>query len=178
MKLRDLVIETQIFELRVQIGEVLVESISDYLQTTLAQLRNGKERFVDSEGKPTEEATRLASILSGMKVLSIPNYRNAMTREDIGINPNSAKELSDLLAKIPRDGKLDKLTANVFSAIEKIAPSVYKKKLEEIISIHDADKASREKVINDIEAMSTNINKAYQKIKTVSQAQPAAQTAQ
>jgi hypothetical protein len=159
MKINDLIIESLVFEIRLTMREALSEAITDYFAQILAKLRRAEELSHD-------EVQRVSSLIAGIKVLSVPQYRQAMTRSDIGINPNSARELHDLLVKIPKDGKLDRLTDEVFQALSKIAPSIFKKELEEIEALNRAPKQEHEHQVNKLAALFAKIYQAFNKTKT------------
>lgn len=163
MKLRNLNEEIAIYELRKEISEVLAESISDYLATSLAQLKHEKDVDLD----------RLAEIVAGLKVLAKPEHRETMTKDDIGINPNSFKELFDLLKSVPKDGKNPpKLVNDVFTALKAVAPSLHKKTREELEVLKSGEKAERDQMINKLTAFFTKANQLFMKLKTRATAAP------
>lgn len=170
MKLRDLIIESMLFEVRLQFQEILGESITDYLGQIMVRLKKGDDLTDD-------ELEQVAALLAGMKVLSIPQYRQAMTKNDIGINPNSVTDLYNLLNKIPRDGKFDALTKQVFHALQTIAPSIFKKELTDIKELSGATREERDQVIAKLNSMFTKINQAFSKAKTATSSTTVAQSA-
>ena len=105
MKLRDLTNSTMLFELRRAVADVLSESIVEYLSMITAMLKNGKPEELFAKDNPKVDIEQLAAMITGLKVLSNPDYRKAITDEDIGFNPSSAKDFFHLLDSIPKDGK-------------------------------------------------------------------------
>ena len=156
MKLNQLTNEVALFELRTQIGFLLSESISDYLALTIAQLKNDKQVDLD----------QLSEYVAGLKILGNSDHRESLTKDDIGINPNSFKELFGLLDSINKDGKnIPKQTSEVFTALKVIAPSIFKKTRLELDVLDKGTKADKTKAINDLSVFSTKVNQLFYKIK-------------
>lgn len=158
MLIKDLVVESMIFELRIQVKEVLTEAINDYLSMQISKLKRGDDLS-------DEELSNLAAIIATMKVLSVPQYRQAITKNDIGMDPNSAKDLFDFLKNIPRDGKFSTLTTKVFTSLKAIAPSIFKQELEDISAMRGATKQDRDQIINKVSSIATKIDQTFNKIK-------------
>lgn len=161
MRLRDLVTESAIYELRQRCRELLAESVVDYLGVTLAALKHKKP----SEMKLDIE--HLASIVAGLKVLSNKEYRGAMTQDDVGINPSSAKELFKLFDDVAKDGNDPKNVADVFRALSKIAPNVFKKEAEALEALKSEDEATRKEAITKLDAFSTKVSQMFNKVKSM-----------
>ena len=156
MKLRQLTSEIALYELREQIGNLLAESISDYLALTVAKLKNDKPIDLD----------QLAEFISGLKVIGNPEHRESMTKADIGINPNDFKELFNTLNSITKDGKdVPRMTADVFVALKSITPSLFKKTRAELDVFENGTKAQKEQEIKKIQVFSTKVNQLFYKIK-------------
>jgi len=156
MKLRQLTTEIALFELREQIGNLLAESISDYLALTIALLKNDKPVNLD----------QLAEFISGLKIIGNSENRESMTKADIGINPNDFKELFNTLNSITKDGKnMPKMTADVFVALKSITPSLFKKARAELDVLETGTKAEKEQAIKKIQIFSTKVNQLFYKLK-------------
>ena len=156
MKLHQLSTEVALFEIRAQVGTLLSESISDYLATTLAQLKNDKQVDLD----------KLAEILSGLKILGKADYRESLTKDDLGINPNSFKELFQLLNSITKDVKdMPKMTAEVFTSLKSIAPSIFKKTRAELEILEKGTKSAKQQQIQQMQAFATKVNQMFYKLK-------------
>lgn len=80
-------------------NEVLLEDINRHLLTAVAMLKHRKP----GEEKSTKglDFDTLAMLITGLKIISKEDYRSAMTKDDVGINPNNFKELLDLLNQVP-----------------------------------------------------------------------------
>jgi len=169
MKIRDLNDETMLFELRRSVDEVLSESIIEYLSMINAQLKSKKREELFSGDKPLINLDQLASIVAGVKVLGNKTYRQAMTKDDIGINPNSSHQLLDLLDSIPKDGKgVPKLTDQVFYALKHVAPGVFKTEAEKLKLLSTKDDGARNRAISDFSAFVTKVSQLFNKVKTIS----------
>lgn len=156
MKLRNLSPQIALYELREKIGSLLAESISDYFALTTVKLKNEKEVDID----------QLAEIISGLKVIGNPDYRESMTKADIGINPNNVKELFNTLDSITKDGTgMPRQTVDVFVALKAITPSLYKKTRAELEVLEKGTKAQKTEEINKIQAFATKVNQLFYKLK-------------
>lgn len=156
MKLRNISTDIALFELRDQIGNLLAESISDYLSLTLALLKNDKSVDLD----------QLAEFITGLKVLGNSDHRDSLTKDDLGINPNSFKELFQTLSSITKDGKnMPRTTADVFTALKSITPSLFKKTRAELEILEKGTKGEKEQLIKKIQLFSTKINQLFYKLK-------------
>lgn len=157
MKLKHLLTEAAIVELRDVLSEALLESVTDYLATTTAMLKNGKQ--VDLE--------KLAIIITALQVFGKSDFRQSMTRDDIGINPNDFKQLYLVLNSITRDGKnLPKLTDEVLTAIKSVAPSLYKKNLSDLKSYESGSKSQQAEIAKKVTAFMMKANQMFYKIKS------------
>lgn len=169
MLLRDFVTESAIAELRVRVKDKLSESINDYMAVTIAQLKNKKPEELFKGSNPMINLENLASIIAGLKVISNREYRGAMTAKDIGINPNSAKELYKLLDDVAKDGKNPKDVEDVFRALKTMAPTMYKKEVEALEDLKSEDDAKRKEAITSLVTFATKIGQTFGKIKAAAQ---------
>lgn len=167
MKLRDLTNSTMLFELRRAVADVLSESIVEYLSMITAMLKNGKPEELFAKDNPKVDIEQLAAMITGLKVLSNPDYRKAITDEDIGFNPSSAKDFFHLLDSIPKDGKnVPKLTAKAFDALKALAPSLYQKEVDAAEELKDGDDDQRKAGIKRLDTLSTKVGQMFQLLKT------------
>ena len=166
MKLGMLNLNVMLFELRAQIGELLAESISDYLSLVVARLKSKTKEELFLPGAYKLDLDQLAEVIAGLKILSNAEHRETMTKDDIGINPNSYKDLYTLLKSVPRDGKnLPRLTGDVFTALKGIAPSIFKKTRQELEILETGSTGERKNLIDKISKFSTEINQMFYKVK-------------
>lgn len=179
MKLSDLIIESKLSELRAKIPTLLAESLSEYLAVTLSKLKNKKsdELFKD-EKNPLVDLDRLATYITGLKILGNSQYRSAITKDDIGINPGDVTELFKLLDTIPKEeSKIVKEVDDVFDALKSLSPAMFKKERERLDSLKDDESPEKEDVIKKLSAFSLKINQIFSKSKqaTVNQQKQLAQ---
>ena len=155
MKLSHLKTEAALVEARTLIGELLAESISDYLALTIAQLKNDKAINLD----------QFAEVIGGLRILGKEEHRETITKDDIGINPNSYKELFNLLNAIPRDGKLNHDISSVFTALKSIAPSIFKKTRLELETFEKGSRSEKQQLIQKLSAFMTKVNRFFYLVK-------------
>lgn len=155
MKLRQIKSELAIFEVRAQIGEALNESISEYLSSVIADLKNSKKVDLD----------QLACIISGLKIIGKEEYRDTLTADDIGINPNNFKDLYDVLSTVPKAGKLPRVPDEFFNSLRAISPSSYKKTRSELEVFEKGTGPQKKQVIGKLSEFASNVNHLYFKLK-------------
>lgn len=103
----------------------VVDSVDDFLSLTLAKLKNKKPEDNFKEGDANAiDLDHLAKIVVGLKILANPDHRAGITKRDIGINPNDAKDLFNLLDKVDKTGKDPEAVTVVFTALGKLAPDL------------------------------------------------------
>ncbi len=165
MKLRAFLTDTILEDIRGQLTP-LNESISDYLAVVLAKLKADKIDLFDGE-TPEVNPELLAGVIAGLKVLSTRSYRAAMTKDDIGINPNSAKEFYELVKTVTKDGKsIPKATLDVFKNLKSLAPSVYEKEMKKIKGFKDSEPSARKTFIQELDLFATKENQFFNRLKT------------
>lgn len=156
MKLRQLKTEIALFELREQIGLLLSESISDYLSSVIASLKNDEQVDLD----------QVAEIISGLRIIGDPDHRESMTKDDIGINPNNFKELFNTLNSVTRDRKnMPKMTGEVFTALKSISPSMFKKTKAELDVLETGTRAEKAQQIQKLKDFASDVNHLFYKLK-------------
>jgi len=164
MKLNDLNLEVALFEARVQVSQILSESIIDYFALVIARLRGKSE----AHGLDIDQ---LSDIIAGLKVLIDDDHREALTKTELGINPNSYREFLDLLKAIPKDGKsFPQKVHEVFAALKSIAPSLFKKTREELKALESGSKAEFHKAVDKISAFATLVNQMFHRINSLASA--------
>lgn len=169
MKLRELNTETTLFELRCEIKNKLSEAINKHLQTAAAQLSN---RGATDKSLKGIDIDQLASIIAGMKVLSKNEYRDAMTKDDIGINLRNSKEFFSMLDQIPDApaSELTGLSKEVINSLTHVAPSIKRAELVQLNKLISNDPAERKGAEAYLKAIALKIDGMYAKIKTLASA--------
>jgi hypothetical protein len=169
MKIRELVAESALFELRRAVTTKLSEAINKHLLSASAALSNRKDTDKDLKGVDVDQ---LASIITTMKVLSNAEYRDSMTKDDIGINPRNAKELFSFLDQIP-DNKSQELSGvpkEVVSAVTHLAPSIKSKEVERLKDLGSDDVDTRRAAEAYLKAFATKVDLSYNKVRAAAEA--------
>lgn len=166
MKIRDLVAESAAYEVRKLVEQKLLESVSKHLSSIAAALKARKDDNADMMGVDPEQ---LANIITGLKVIGKKEYRDVITKDDIGINPTNAKELFSLLDKVPdkAQAKLDKSSADIFRALSSLAQSLSKKDQEDIEMLGSDDEAKRRSAVNKLSSFASKVDQMYNQVKNV-----------
>ena len=167
MLLKEFVISSAIYETKNLIRDSLYESINDYLSMTSAQLKTKKPQDVFKEGDPKAvDLDHLALIVTGLKIISNPDYRAGITKRDVGVNVNDAKELFNLLNQVDKFGKDQPAIANVFKALCNLAKPALKKQREELEILKVGDDAQRKHTIQELDKLISKASQMFNKIKT------------
>jgi hypothetical protein len=170
MKLKEFIIESAIVSVKEHVRDHLLENVNEYLSAVFAKLNNKKPQDLFKLNDPNAiDLDHLASILTGLKVLAEPDYRVSLTKRDVGINPNDAKELFNLLNLIDRQGKDPDQIKNVFTALCKIAPGALKQQRQEIEILKTGDDAERKHEVQALQKFMIKISQMFGKIRTASQ---------
>lgn len=174
MLLHDLNQNALSFQIKSRIANsVLAESITDFFSITISRLKN---KPIDEvfHGREAVDLERLSKIITALKVLSNKDYREVITKDDIGINPNSAKELFTFLANVRKDGDSEKEVEYIFNALKLMAPSTYRKELEKLEKLKSRDRSERQEAIQSLEVLATKVSQMFQKLKGITTAAKAA----
>jgi|ERR1035437_478613 hypothetical protein len=168
MLLKEFVVQSAIFEARNYIRDNLIENVNDYLSLTLAKLNNKKPEDT-AKGKPDYiDLGHLAVIVTGLKILANPDYRTGLTKQDVGINPNDAKELFAVLNKVDKDGKDPEDVLNVFIALCKLAPAAAKKQRAELEIFQTGDDAERKHAAQELQRLIIKVGQMFNKLRASS----------
>lgn len=134
---------------------MLLEDASTMLKAAIKQAEGDKFQRIDLE--------QLADIITTLKLLTNADYRAAMTRDDVGIDPNNANELFDMLDRIPNDPSRDltKTTRDFVRSVALMSKSMRSKELDELKKIAKGDAVARK----DLAAFSTKITQALDRLR-------------
>jgi hypothetical protein len=169
MLLRDL---NPIYDIKAKlVSSMISESITDYFAVQLSKLKN-KPTDELFDGSDKFDIEQLAKVITALKVLSNKDYRSVMSREDIGIHPNSAKELFKFLDTVEKSGKNDRDTEMVFNALKQLAPSMYRKELEALEKLKNKDSTIKQEAVKKIEELAKRVNEMFKKLKELSSGAP------
>lgn len=168
MLLKEFVVQSALFEARKYVRDNLMENINDYLSLTVAKL-NGKKPEDVAKGKPDYiDLGHLAFIVTGLKILANPDYRTGLTKQDVGINPNDAKELFNLLNRVDKQGKDPSDVINVFIALCKLAPAALKKQRAELEIFQTGDDAERKHAAQELQKLISKVSQTFGKLRVAS----------
>jgi len=166
MKLTSFLTHTYLEDVRYEL-DPLNESISDYLAQVLAKLKSGEKVDLFDGETPEVDPELLGGVIAGLKVLATTSYRAAMTEDDIGMNPNKAKDFYDLVKTVTKDGKqIPKTTLEVFRKLKVLAPKVFEKEIKKIKGYKDSDAAAKKTFTQELEVFATKENQFFNKLKT------------
>lgn len=148
----------------------LAESVSEYLSSTMAILKNKKasDLFTTDGKPPLVDLELLGSIIASLKILGNKEYRQAMTKDDIGINPASMHEIFGLLDSVPRNGKnVPKDTLDTFKAINSIAPSLFKNEIQKLSAL-TSEGPDKEAVLRELGSFISKEHQLFNRLKSTS----------
>ena len=167
MKLKEFIIESALIETRTYIALELFENVNDYLALVLGKLKNKKTAELFKTGDPNAiDLDHLAMIIAGLKIIANPDYRAGLTKADIGMEPNDAKQLFNLLNQVDKQGKDPMEVANVFKAICKLAPNAVKKQRATLDLLKTGDDAERQHEVQELSKFQIKVGQVFGKIKT------------
>jgi hypothetical protein len=165
VKLTEVINESVATQVRGAVVEVLSESIVDFLGVTLAKLKHKHPEEVFSEHNPDKVSLEeLAKMITALKVISRKEYRSAITHEDVGINPNSAREVFKLLDDVKKDGKTEKNVSKVFDSLSGLAPSIYRKELQQLKQL-EIDGEEHDQAVTELEKFMLKVGQFFTKLK-------------
>lgn len=148
--------------------QYLVENVNDYLSTTLAKLSNKKPEDTARGAKNYIDLGHLAFIITGLKILANPDYRTGLTKSEVGINPNDAKELFDILNRVDRNGKDPADVINVFIALCKLAPAGLKRQRAELEIFQTGDESERRHAAQELQKFLLKVSQMFNKVRVAS----------
>lgn len=164
MKIRELIAESAMFELRRTVGAKLSEAINKHLLTAAVALGNRSDSDKSTKGIDIDQ---LASIIAAMKIIAKAEYREVMTKDDIGINPRNAKELFGVLDKIPDApaAELTGLSKEVINALVHLAPTLKKAEAEKLAGLTSSDPAERAEAVVYLKQFATKVDQSFTKVR-------------
>jgi hypothetical protein len=158
MLLRHLFLERYVQDFHTNLKTViLVEDAGLLLQTAAKALKQGAKLDIEA----------LADTITAIKLLTNKDYRQAMTKDDVGINVNSSKELARILDKVPSNAAVEqpKDVRDFMRAVASLGKSMRKTELEKLQAALDNTK-DREKAADELAEFATKLIAALKKLKT------------
>jgi hypothetical protein len=165
MKMRELLAEAMLVDLRALFESTLAEAINKRLLSAAAALSN---RSASDRGLKGIDLEQLASLIAAVKVLSKEDYRSTMTRDDIGINPNSAQELFNFFDSVPDNfkEKLNHLPQEVVASISYLAPKIKRAELEKLEQLESRDEDERREAEQYLKTFAAKLDLAFNKVRS------------
>jgi hypothetical protein len=163
MKIREIRHDIAGWDIKHRLNEELTESIDKHLSAISSALL---KRDADDTSLLSVNINQLADLITVLRVLSNTDYRDAITADDVGLNPRNASELYALLDQVPdsRSGKLQSHQAAIVSAIVKLAPSVRAKELAKLKLLQSEDQAEREAAVKYVQQLAEKAAAAFKKV--------------
>lgn len=143
---------------------MLMESILDYFGKVVAKVKN-------SDGVPEGlDLTQLAVMMTALKILGSDEYKDSITKDDVGIDAGDQKQLYTLLNAVKADVKQEPAVKKVIDAVVKLAPSELKRSVEEVNKLNSEDEGQRKEVSNKLAKFYTTLQAAMNKMRGASTA--------
>lgn len=157
-----------IFELRREVGNVLSESIVEYFSTVIAHLKSKEHHDLFNKEAPLIKLDQLASIIAGLRILADHELRSNLTQDDVRINPNSSRQLFNLLDSITKNGKgVPKLTLDVFKSLAEVFPRRFTEEKERLKALKSKNESERNKAISDLERLADKVGMMFNKVRSI-----------
>ena len=143
-------------------GLMIVEDASQMLHMLIPALKS------DSPKLSQIDIDELANIITTLKLLTNPNFRQSMTKADVGINPNDGPELLKILDLIPRDITADrpKQVKDFVRSVALLSKSQKTKEIEDLKLLFDKNPIVRQKAISELSKFIATIDQLINKLKT------------
>lgn len=156
MLIQELLIIGSSLELRNKFNDVLLEDVNKNLLSAVAAIKAKRPENVNAEV--------LAKIITGLKIITNAQYRSALTKGDVGINPSNVKELLAMLDTVPNAPKAD-LTGSsekFFTAVCSLSKSLLASTEDMIKKATDEQDAS---AINELSVFAGKVDTMVTKLR-------------
>ncbi len=110
---------------------------------------------------------QLADIITAIKLLTNADYRDAMTKQDIGIDSTNATELFKMLDSIPNDPAKDlpAATRSFVRSVALMSKSVRAKELEALKLLVSSDHTKRQAAQAELDKLAALVSAALKRLK-------------
>lgn len=162
MLLRHLIIDRYLEALQKQ--PKLHALLEDAGGTLMAAVRLAKSDLDKAEKLDLEQ---LADIITAIKLLTNADYRQAMTKQDVGIDPNNARDLLKMLDTIPSDPakQLPSSTRSFVRTVALMSKSLRTKELEALKALVSTDASKRQAAQAELGKLASMVATALEKLK-------------
>lgn len=142
------------------------------LQTILedagvALVKAAKAAETDREQLEKLDIEELADLITTVKLLTNPDFRQAMTKKDVGIDPTSAEDLFKMLDMIPSDMSKDmpKAARDFIRAVATTSKSTRSKELASLKLLVGPSSSQRDAALAELKKVAQNVVKALEALK-------------
>jgi hypothetical protein len=162
MLLRHLIINRYLEALQKQ--PKLHALLEDAGGTLMAAVRLAKSDLEKAEKLDLEQ---LADIVTALKLLTNSDYRVAMTKQDVGIDPNNAAQLLKMLDTIPSDPakQLPTATRDFVRSVALMSKSLRAKELDALKALISSDSSKRTAAQAELGKLASMVAAALEKLK-------------
>ena len=144
------------------IGLMLVEDASQMLHMLIPAVKD------DSSKLSKLNLDELADIITALKLLTNSDFRQSMTKTDVGINPNNGPELLKMLDAIPRDitATRPKTVKDFVRSVALLSKSQKTKELESLKALLDKNPSVRQKALQELTKFASTVEALINRLKT------------
>lgn len=109
----------------------------------------------------------LADVITAIRILTNPDYCQAITKREVGIDPNNAAELLSILDTIPNDPTkvIPSKTKEFIRAVAFMSKSLRQKELAELKLIFGPNTHERQHAIIALQKLSVQVIKALDRLR-------------
>jgi len=165
MLFKDFFIEAQLTEAEAGFTQPVFEAVNGYLMKTIAVLGN---RSDDDTSEAGIDMSRLADVITTLKIIGNRQLRTSITKDDVGYDPNSIEDMYDVLTKVP-DSPKNSMSSDVGSFFKKtagLAPKIKKEELDALKALVSSDEKIRRTALQQLKILATKVDQMYNKLKT------------
>lgn len=126
-------------------------------------------RLAKTDIEKTEklDLEQLADVITAIKLLTNADYRDAMTKQEVGIDPNNAQQLLKMLDTIPSDPAkpLPNAAKEFVKAVALMSKSTRAKELEALKLLVSKDTTKRKNAQAELGKLASMVATALEKLK-------------
>lgn len=121
----------------------------------------------DLEKTEKLDLEQLADIITAIKLLTNSDYREVMTKQDVGIDPSNAQQLFKMLDIIPSDPskQLPSAARDFVRSVALMSKSLRAKELEVLKTLISSDRSKRLAAQIELSKLATAVVAAIKKLK-------------
>lgn len=158
---------------RDRFNATLLEAVNKNLLAAVAAFKAAKpEKGDELRGVDTDV---LAKLITGIKVITKPEYRSALTKDDVGINPNNVRDLLAMLDEVPNapKDKLSGTTAKFFTAVCSLSKSLLEKSKTLVKNCSSTDPEERTEALKELTQFASKVDQLVTRMRATTSGKPA-----